>query len=1185
MSHSQLRCPCRFGLWIGFLILCFPLAGQEVLPFRHLTTGNGLPQGAVDVVYQDAMGFIWLGTRNGLLRYDGYGFRHYQHDPNNPDSLSANVITAIGEDGLNRLWVGTLTAGLNRFERVSQSFTRYQNPAEGPGPLTGNRVSCIWRRKGTLLVGTGNGLNVLKENGMAFRQVRATHGLGFGNICVIAEDSAGEVLLGTWVGLIRFDGAQILSDLLGDGSPFNDTIQALHLDREKRLWVATSSSLYRLSPDLLIEMVFHHNPEKTDGLPARVTAIAPDKGGGLWVSTLGGGAGLYEAGLFKYFSHDGSSLDNHLSTVFADRSGVVWFGSDHNGVTRLDRGPVALNTGDQTTVHITDVLVGFVEQPLGLALAGKPFLTVAGEDRILSLSFSATNYAAPERNRYQYRLEGFEKSWKTTRPPEHRATYTYLDSGRYRFHVRAMDSSGTWSSKATTLDIQVDSPFWQSDWAGGVYLLLGILFLLALHLGHAKRLRVANAANAALRESEDRLKWALWGSGDGLWDWQLGEGRVHRTMLWEMLDYPDGEPDAPLHFQNDLIHEDDLKRMRDRIGAHLAGKTPYYEAEYRLRAKDGTWKWVLDRGKVTEVDEKGNPMRVAGTHKEITAGKEAEEKLRLAARVMESTNDAIFVVDLDFQVVQVNPMFRKIMGYNDDEVLGIESKQLFAPRYGDTFFSRQHEQLVNSRRCQDEVWLKRKDGSEFLSDLYLSQVADENGQTKNYVAVFADITQRKQAEEDLRYLANFDVLTGLPNRTLFNERLERAMIRARRTRRKLALLFTDLDHFKKINDTLGHNVGDLLLRAVATRLSGCVRREDTVARLGGDEFLIILEEIETLHDVRAASEKVLEMFTTPYELAGHEVIVTISIGVSIFPDDGEDISTLFKNADTAMYHAKERGRNCYRFYSLEMNAKALRRLKMENLLRKAMARNELELAYQPKQDIASGRIVGAEVLLRWHNQDLGLVQPEEFIPIAEESGLIVPIGIWIIGEACRQFQQWRRRDLPRISLAINFSVRQLYIAEIITTLNQTLRETEVPPELIQLELTESLLIENAEAAMDLFKKIKRLGIGLALDDFGTGYSSLSYLRQFPIDTLKIDKAFIQDSVPDPGGEAIVRAIVDLAHSLHLLVVAEGVETEEQLEFLCEIQCDEYQGYLLSRPLSADAFETFTREQNALRQKK
>jgi len=563
---------------------------------------------------------------------------------------------------------------------------------------------------------------------------------------------------------------------------------------------------------------------------------------------------------------------------------------------------------------------------------------------------------------------------------------------------------------------------------------------------------------------------------------------------------------------------------------------------------------------------------VTGTHKEITAKKQAEEKLRLAARVMESTNDGVLITDLALEILQVNRRFRELTGFAEDDVRGKPMRTLFSEQYGDGFFTRMQEQLEVATRWSDEVWMIDRDGEGFLARIYQSLVRDERGRPANYVAVFEDITQRKKAEEDLLYLANYDALTGLPNRTLFNERLDRAVIRAKRNRCKMALLFIDLDRFKQINDTLGHNTGDLLLQEVATRLTGSIRQEDTVARLGGDEFLIILEEQETDEDVHTAAAKILATFDTPFVLEGHEVLVGPSIGISIYPEHGKDGRMLLKNADTAMYRAKERGRGNYQIYSGEMNAQSLRRLAMETLLRKALDNDELYLVYQPKVDIATGALTGVEVLLRWQNDSLGNVSPAELIPIAEETGLIVPIGNWIVKTACRQYRAWCDAGLPAMSMAINFSARQLHIAELIPLLRGILEETGMPPEHLQLELTESLLIENAAAALDLFRRLDAMGIGLALDDFGTGYSSLSYLRRFPIDTLKVDKSFIRDALEDSGGEAIVAAIVAMAHSLNLTVVAEGVETEEQLAFLRGIDCDQYQGYLMSPPLKADALK-------------
>jgi len=439
-----------------------------------------------------------------------------------------------------------------------------------------------------------------------------------------------------------------------------------------------------------------------------------------------------------------------------------------------------------------------------------------------------------------------------------------------------------------------------------------------------------------------------------------------------------------------------------------------------------------------------------------------------------------------------------------------------------------------------------------------------------------EISERKRAEERLNYMAHYDQLTGLPNRILFNDLLKQAMIEAAAHERLVALMFLDLDRFKTINDTLGHETGDALLKAVAERLRDCLRRGDTVARLSGDEFALVFADMAHIDDASRLAQKILDRFTTPFRIGERDLFITSSIGITLYPFDQDDANTLLKNADAAMYRAKEQGRNNYQFYTSEMNVRALERLSFETNLRQALERDEFILHYQPKVDLVTGNVIGMEALLRWQNPELGLVSPAEFIPLAEETGLIVAIGEWVIRTACKQNKAWQAAGLPFLRISVNLSARQFKEKNIVERVAQALKETGLEARYLELELTESLL-QTPETTITPLKELHALGIHLSIDDFGTGYSSLSYLKRFPIDTLKIDRSFVRDITTDADDAAIANAIITMAHSLGMYVVAEGVETGEQLAFLCQRKCDSMQGYYFSKPLPADAFVSLIKE--------
>ena len=445
-----------------------------------------------------------------------------------------------------------------------------------------------------------------------------------------------------------------------------------------------------------------------------------------------------------------------------------------------------------------------------------------------------------------------------------------------------------------------------------------------------------------------------------------------------------------------------------------------------------------------------------------------------------------------------------------------------------------------------------------------------------------DLEERKRVELSIRHMAHHDALTGLPNRTLFRDRLTHAMAQADRYHQKLAVLFLDLDRFKAINDTLGHNVGDQLLTIAAERLRSCVRDCDTVARLGGDEFTVIVDDIMEVQDAAVVAQKILDTLSQPFNLHDHEVFISVSIGITLYPSDDESADNLLRNADSAMYRAKEYGRNNYQFYVADMNVKARARLMLESSLRRALDRGEFTLYYQPRVDLFSGRVIGAEALLRWRHPEIGLVPPVEFIPILEETGMIIPVGDWVLRQASQQNRAWQDMGLPPIRMAVNLSVRQFIQKDLAESVLRILEQVGLSPEYMELEITEDLLLEHNQTNIITLTKLRNQGIHISIDDFGTGYSSLSYLKRLPIDTLKIDQSFVRDIDTDPDNKAIASAIIAMANSLHLNVLAEGVETDEQLAFLRAQGCNEIQGFSFSQPLPADEFERLLREGRHMR---
>ena len=557
-----------------------------------------------------------------------------------------------------------------------------------------------------------------------------------------------------------------------------------------------------------------------------------------------------------------------------------------------------------------------------------------------------------------------------------------------------------------------------------------------------------------------------------------------------------------------------------------------------------------------------------------------ENEMRMRA-VLDNVVDGIITIDEQGVIESYNPATKRIFALGDYDISGRNLTSLLSPAslknyysYCGQCFQNLSNQTAANETC--ELTGKRLDDSEFPLEIALSRMQVSG--TRLYIVVVRDITERKRAEERLVYLANYDELTGLPNRTLFRDRLNQAVAHAKREHRLVGVIFFDLDHFKKINDTLGHHAGDQLLLGAAKRLKKTVRELDTVARLGGDEFMVILESIKHVDEITDIVTKMLVALEKPFMLGSQEAFIAASAGIAIYPFDDNDIDNLVKNADTAMFRAKEQGGNTYQYFKAEMNTKAVERLKLESALRYALERNEFQLHYQPRIDLNTGTVLGMEALLRWNNPQLGPISPVQFIPLLEETGMIVAVGDWVLKTACQQTRRWHEAGY-RLSVSVNLSVRQFRQKDLVTRFRAILKETGFDPAFLELEITESLLVENVEAAVSILGDFHKEGLKISIDDFGTGYSSLSYLKRFPINTLKIDRSFVRDVIDDPDDAVITAAIVALARSLRMNVIAEGVETLEQLDYLKSLQCDEAQGFYFSKPLSATDFESFLQQQS------
>jgi diguanylate cyclase (GGDEF)-like protein/PAS domain S-box-containing protein len=571
---------------------------------------------------------------------------------------------------------------------------------------------------------------------------------------------------------------------------------------------------------------------------------------------------------------------------------------------------------------------------------------------------------------------------------------------------------------------------------------------------------------------------------------------------------------------------------------------------------------------LSRADADGETIIVGVAH-DVTEQHHEHEHARKLARVIEQTVDAVSFTDLNGTIEYVNPAYEKLTGHARQEVQGQNAGILKSGLQSLEFYRNLWTTILSGKVFHGIFVNRRKNGSLYHEEKTITPLKDDHGQITHFIATGRDITERIEYQERLHRMAHFDMLTGLPNRALFTDRLSQALARARWNKRVVGVLFLDLDRFKLINDSLGHSIGDHLLQAVATRLLQCVREGDTVARIGGDELAIILEDIAQTEDVTAVTSKIVDAFAIAFDVDGRELFVNASIGVSLHPADGEDAQTLLKNADIAMSRAKEQGGNNFHYFSAQMDTQSTDRLVLENGMRCALARQEFLLHYQPQVDLRTGEVIGVEALVRWRHPELGLVSPLSFIPLAEEIGLIVPLSEWILREACAQNKTLQANGFPPLRMAVNLSGRHFRQSDLADTVALILEETGLDPRYLTIEITESTLVQQTDATLSTLRQLRNMGAHISIDDFGIGYSSLSYLKRLPIDVLKIDRSFVRDITTDPDDAAIATTIITLAHSLGLKVVAEGVETKEQLAFLREHDCDAMQGYYFSKPVPAD----------------
>lgn len=935
-------------------------------------------------------------------------------------------------------------------------------------------------------------------------------------------------------------------------------------DNQNRLWVGMSG-VGLLGFDLATLELQHSLISGEKQQPDAIYDLQTAANGDLWFSSHQGLARLNPATLqIEQFSRDdgletheynsGASAVHHSGQlVYGSMRGLTFVTTDQLP-THYDNHPVIITgisalSGKFTPIH---------------AKLNNRHLTLSHQDQGIRLQFSAMSFSRNHKLKYRYWLSGDSELTY----PLQRSSYVVfpqLDSGSYQFNVVSVAPETGEESPVASLTLTIKPAPWLSAWAIALYLLLLLLILFRFYRFRQRQQREVSAAHDKVKQSAQRLKQALASVNSGAFEWKAQNNSLFAIRMQNMLGYGENMNMLTLQQHISLIHPDDLDNYNSRWQRFIQDPQQGFDCTYRLKHRDDSWLWFRDQGKATSTDSANRPLQMIGTFSNITETRANQEKARLFGEAFQQTRDWVVILDTHQRVMTANQSFCSAFGNVELYLEQPRTHHLGISLVRRRFYTGLLKDMAPGQHWQGEELVITPDGRERPTLINISAIAEPE-QPTFYVLVFTDITAQKLAEDELRYLANYDALTGLPNRALLMDRIYHGIDQAKRDKRSLALCFIDLDKFKQINDSLGHDIGDLLLKEVARRLTLTLRDSDTVARLGGDEFVVLLEGYKAQDNISHVARKMLTIVSETMQFGTHTVGISPSIGIAVYPEDAINATELLKHADVAMYHAKEAGRNNFQFFTAEMNEKAHMRLARETRLRSALKKDEFVNYYQPIVNSQTRQVVGAEVLLRWYSSD-GLISPAEFIPLAEELRLIINMTNLLLERALKDLQQWHKNG-HLIYLSVNISPQHLEQLSLAEHTRHLLKKYDIPANYLRFEVTENGLMRDHESAIETMLSLSFLGVQLALDDFGTGYSSLKYLKELPIDGIKIDRSFVQDIGIDSSDETIIEAMLSMANSLGMYCIAEGVETEQQLAFFSRRQCYLIQGYLFARPMPA-----------------
>ena len=1212
--------PRRDTVWLGTaegFIIYYAKNGS----FNYIRADSSnitkFPGGDVVRMFEDKSGSIWLSTFSGAFKYS-HEQKYVSLVPTNIISDSnGGTIWDLSEDSQGYIWFVTQHDGIGRFD-VESYQVDYFDTEQGLSlwDMVIDMYDRIWvaSSEGILLYEyTANNQLVLSETFLNNRFISSFFYDG-GNVWVNTEDN-------NLVSLDTRSKNHVEVNNYSLPQQFNGT-NPVFRDDDNNIWMSSEEGLivYNLVSNKVKTVINSKN-----GLKSRAISVYADDNV-FWIVTRSEGLVKLDANTFQVIDSQRGGYEG--GTIFSSVmvGNEIWF-ANNNGLHAVNKQSLSVNfriLPQQLQFNALNEASAFKSSSNELYFGGNEgFNKITAVDLIrqltaekrpsrrvelieftifgsndstsqsnnyrtnstpifmldtVNLNYDETRFSinvgvlnsdAATSIKYRYRIDGYSEAWfdlENTRVIQ----VNNIPFGTHTLEVQAQEPFKAWS-ESRVLSIIIQRPPWLHNAALTFYVLVvaSIIAFIARHFYLRRQHQLA------IRVSEERLKLTLWGSGDELWDWDINKGNLHRTNNWAIMDFPqDG-----IRIDSDLksnIHPSDAVRVKESLTQHIEGASDYYEEAYRVRTFDGSWVWVLDRGKVVYGERDRRPSRMTGTLKNIQYLKEAEEQLRLFKRSIENISEGVFITDANFKFVSVNNAYCKYTGETREQAL---ASYLHFHKYPVSFTQEIKKSLLTRGNWNGEIESVRVNTESYEMEINIDAIYDEDRKISHFVGVFSDITARKNTEKELLKLANTDTLTGLPNRSFFLANHTNLV----RKGSPHTLFYLDMDNFKKVNDSMGHQTGDTLIKQISKRLQAIAGSTATCFRMGGDEFAILIESIDDIHAVTRYAQDVLDALSAPFMINKSELVFTASLGISFYPDDGNAPQQLLKNADTAMYCAKNTGGNNYQFFSGEMNRTAVRQLELENLIRQGIKENLFEVYYQPKVDIASGRLVSMEALVRFNHPVEGNISPAQFIPLSEQTGQIIDIGEIVLRKACEDTQRWVKMGLFSGRVAINISAKQFELPNLDQIILDILRVTQLSPLHVECEITEGTLMENPKQGLRMMERLREQGIHLALDDFGTGYSSLAYLKQFPLNTLKIDKAFIDDIATSSVDKHMAAAIISIAHNLGLKVVAEGVEEERQLAILRDYDCEIMQGYLYSKPLSAQQFERLLINNDQLQQ--